>query len=456
MSSPLTRRPIQQPSPSPNIYEKLGLSDNPFPSEPSLSPDSQDPRRNGLIYCEQLHDDKKKSFTNLLIPEHGQPRRITFLMDHASRRGRGIGKSAFLKHQERQIMADLGDAVTRGAQVLFALHVIPPAQPPCRKFSEFCRLIYDAMVEKRVITKCICRLRALTGVIPPEVLDHAGPAEKWSETIGSNQWLKTMGVDSWQLRDKVDELLMEADVDPDLARALSAYGSTAVDHAKALHRLMRAADWRLRGAKFLFNDIVKVFRAAQFTHGFLLIDELEKIVIYQNIGERRHFAESLRYCMQDGPFANNKYGFYQMTLTIHPGIQELLLSHWKTAGLDRLAPLAEPEAQQSTIYFGPLDEHQATPLVVEYLNHYRLDTSKAGSLEPFDRDAVIEALVKSNGVPGHALNLLYRVVEYAAREGLSAIAKETVSQVVNAPEREEAPEVQDMSQLPRAEVRLSE
>lgn len=55
----------------------------------------------------------------------------------------------------------------------------------------------------------------------------------------------------------------------------------------------------------------------------------------------------------------------------------------------------------------------AIPLVTSYLDYYRLNDEQKGSITPFTKEAVIEALVKSGGVPGNTLRVLHKVIEYA-------------------------------------------
>src|ERR1035441_6953706 len=123
MVNPLLRKSVLEPHEAVNRYLKLGLTDNPFPAEPALVVGSDDPRLNGSIYCPELHSSNIAELRKRLIPNPGgKPvRTISFLMDHATRRGRGIGKSAFLKHQKDAIMKDLGEEASAGCAVIFAV-----------------------------------------------------------------------------------------------------------------------------------------------------------------------------------------------------------------------------------------------------------------------------------------------------------------------------------------------
>lgn len=155
--------------------------------------------------------------------------------------------------------------------------------------------------------------------------------------------------------------------------------------------------------------------------------------------------------MLDGSH-NARVRFYGMLLTIHPGIQEILLPYWKAAGLDRLAPLNQPDAEDITLYFSPLDQQMSMPLVTVYLDHFRASKAKMGTIHPFAKEAVVEALVKSGGVPGRTLRLLHRVVERAVDLGRTTIDKEVVDLVYQSSEPLAAGELVENESMPKGEV----
>ncbi|MGA2658605.1 MAG: hypothetical protein ABSH34_13965 [Verrucomicrobiota bacterium] len=434
------------------------MRDNPFPHQPSLNPESDDPRVNGTIYCEDLHVDKTGEFYRLLIPtsQHPQAPAIAFLMDQASRKGRGIGKSAFLKHQQRELMKDLGDAASHGAAVLAALYVVPAPTPPSRKFWEFCRLVLRTMLDQNLISIAICRVRALSGLIPEPVLTEAASAQDLQSTIGSTQWLHDRGVSAGDLSEWARQRLVSGGVPPDWAMLLAYEGHDSSRLRKQWFANLHDAAWKTDGGNLLFDTLVKVFQAADFTKGLLLVDEVEKIVMPQNLLERRAFADALRFYLIDGNCQNARSQFYGLLLTIHPLIQELLLPYWQAAGLDRLAPLNEPDARQCTLYFPQLTEQKAVPLVKVYLDYFRSPGNEQSGIQPFTEEAVVAALMKSNGLPGRTLNLLHRVVERAAGRSLPQIDKQLVEEVASAAEPGSDQEPEQQVPLPAVKVRLVE
>jgi len=96
--SKLLKKPQQLQRPETiGRFQKFGLSDNPFPSEPYVNQDSTDKRMNGGIYETEIH---KKEFQQIMDCFLKQPQiepnhlRLGYIID-TSYIGRGNGKSAF-------------------------------------------------------------------------------------------------------------------------------------------------------------------------------------------------------------------------------------------------------------------------------------------------------------------------------------------------------------------------
>ena len=186
------------------------------------------------------------------------------------------------------------------------------------------------------------------------------------------------------------------------------------------------------------------------------MDEMEKVVTEQNVRERRTFADLIRYYFIDGSCENTRHDFYSLFLTIHPLVQELLIPHWEAAGLGRFAALSREFEQEYTVYFNPLNQESAEPLVKLYLDAVRSDQDQQrDSLTPFDKKAVEEALVCSGGVPGNMLQLLYHVMEKAIEEQWSSIGADRIRHVFQAlPPAESEDDETDPRPAPKAQVNL--
>ena len=443
------RRPQVAPSEKENLFERFGLSRNPFPNKPSLVIGSD-----SLPYLEDLRAEEQRQFEDLMIPRPGRPvpRLIAFLMDYATRRGRGIGKTAFLNYQRERIMEDLGNSLTNGSHVLFAVYVLP-VPGGTRRFWQFARLIAEAINEQDIIAMAIWRLRAFSGEIPQNVLERA--RDNPGETIGNDPWLRQQGVDvDFQLAHAVKTGLQRAGLRADIAEVLARHGHSPARFRANFLATQTDFGWRREGAQLVFDDLVRLFIHAGFSKGLLLVDEVEKIVSQQNVRERRAFVDLVRYHFVDGPSENTRRDFYSLLLTIHPYLQELLAPHWEAAGLDRFAALSRELAERYTVYFQPLNRESAVPLVMVYLDKCRLDEDQKGNLTPFDEAAVEEALVRTGGVPGRMLALLYQVMEEAVREDWSAIGADQIRQVLQARAPEEPEEETDIGRLPAARTDL--
>jgi hypothetical protein len=427
VSADWLRKPRVSPSKKENRFERFGLSQNPFPNKPSLVIGSD-----RLPYLSNLRAQEEKQFEDLMIPspDHPEPRIIAFLMDYATRRGRGIGKTAFLNHQRERIMGDLGNSLTNGSYVLFAVYVLP--QPSgTRKFWQFARLIAQATNDQNIIAMAMWRLRAFSGIIPDKVLDQV--RDNPEETIGNDGWLREKGVPvDFQLMHTIKTMLEQAGVRAEIAKELAIQGHSPSAWRAGFLDHQTEFRWRQEGTQLVFDDFVRLFTLAGFSKGLLLVDEMEKIVSKQNIRERRDFVDLTRHYFIDGPCENTRRDFYSLFLTIHPYIQELLAPHWEAAGLDRFAALSRELVQEYTVYFNPVSPELAVPLVKVYLDESRSSEDQKGSLTPFDNAAVTEALVRSGRIPGKMLTLLYHVMEKAAKEQWSSISAEQIRQVFQA------------------------
>jgi len=443
------RRPQVPPSSKENPFERFGFSRNPFPSKPSVVIGSEG---DTLPYLPTLRAQEEQRFEELMIPrpDRSTSRAIAFLMDYATRRGRGIGKTVFLNHQRKRIMSDLGRSLAGDSYVLFAVHILP-LPGGSRKFWQVARLIAEGMSEQGAIARALWRLRAFSTIIPNEILSQT--ADNPEDTIGNDAWLRKQGVDvDFQLASYIRTELIQGGVRPEVAKALAYFGHDPFAWWGSFLAHQTDSSWRNEGTKLVFDDLVRLFILAGFSKGLLLVDEVEKIVTEQNMQERRTFVDLIRYYFIDGSCENTRHDFYSLFLTIHPYVQELLVPHWEAAGLDRFAALSREFAQEYTVYFHPLNQESAEPLVRVYLDAARPSESPQRELlTPFDRRAVEEALVRSGGVPGKMLELLHHAMERAVDKQWSSIGAEQIHQVFQdrPPEQPEDEEI-STTQLPPA------
>lgn len=455
-SNPLLRV-AEEPAEVESPYLRFGLTQNPFPDSPTIVPESDDPRLNGEIYHATLRGQEQAEFERLLIsrPKAPASRPIALLMDFATRRGRGIGKTAFLIHQRRRIMKDLGEELTQGSKVLLASHIAPEGSGRTRKFWQFSKQLAYALNQDCCIAWALWRIRALCGVIPAATLELVN-FENPSETLGNNGWLSENNVEvTFSLNATVERELRSAGVSDPMSRALAWHGAEAEMFQQHILDGMSEHKWRQEGPRLVFEDLVRLFVAARINQVVLLVDEVEKIVVPQNSSERRGFVDDIRRHFVDGPFESVYRRMYSLLFTIHPYVQEVWSPHWNATGLDRVCAMSGGLAKEYTIYFQPLRaEETAVPLVLSYMDHFRVGREQRGSLFPFDRDAVVAALSLSGGVPGLMLTLLRLVLDKAVENGWAEVGADRVKAIHKSEIPVEPEDDESRESLPNTQIDL--
>ena len=161
MSNNLIRKPkvsVGQENP----YNRLGFVQNPFPVNPSVVPYSDDIRVNGSIFLESIRQEEIKAFHEHIV---NSPNQIGLMMDYAAYKGRGIGKTAFLNYMKKSINKDLGDEISDGKSVIYAVYVAPSADNRNRTLSQVAHSIFTSMHKEGLFLTVFCRLRALSGLL---------------------------------------------------------------------------------------------------------------------------------------------------------------------------------------------------------------------------------------------------------------------------------------------------
>ena len=98
-------------SPITNHYESLALTNNPFPGHPVIRPRSSDRRVNGAIFADGCRKEVISRFDKLLLrgPDFENRARMALLWSEGdTESGRGMGKTALLRHFQHRINRDWG------------------------------------------------------------------------------------------------------------------------------------------------------------------------------------------------------------------------------------------------------------------------------------------------------------------------------------------------------------
>lgn len=430
-------RTVQKQDSTSSRYDRFNYFRNPFPRKPGISINSSDERENGSIYKPDLRSAETISFEKIIVPQNNaETKNICFLMDYATRVGRGIGKTSFLNFQQKRINKDLGDEITQGSEVLLAVYCSPIPSESYRKFYSFSKLIINSMIEQRIISIAACRMRVLTGLIDERIFADVND-NNLVETIGNIEWIRQKyselgigAISEHSLNQEVKRVLEKKGIKNKLlVDRFSRFGYSPSEFAKLFYSSLSDSEWRKEANSLLFDDFISIFEEAQITKGIVLCDEIEKIIIPLNTQDRRSFCEELRYWFIDGDNKNASKSFYNILLVIHPYIQEILNPHWNAAGLERFAALGGQFAEEFTIFFKPIANEQAIPLAIEYMKHSR-HNGDTDAIEPFDNEALEYALQKSYNVPGKFLALLHLAIEKAVDEEWSNITKDKIEKIL--------------------------
>lgn len=403
-----------------NKYQYLGFTQNPFPNEPAVKPYSADPRVNGSIFLEKIREEEIKEFNDHIV---NAPNKIGLLMDYAAYKGRGIGKTAFLNHMKNSINSDLGEAVSDGNSVLYAVYVSPSADKSYRTLNDVAHSIFSSMHKEGLFLTVFCRLRALSGLLD-DVIDDTIDESNYETTIADDNWLTKHNVDVPGVNKYVLGELANAGLTDDVTNM---FGASYQSFCKLLSEDRNEYFWKKDGLAFLFDKIEKLLKAAMFTNCIILLDEAEKMIQYQSSNERRALCDNLRYFFIDGACSNAIDGFFKIVMTIHPNSQELLMPHWAASGLDRFCSLGGDTSSENTIFFKPMsnDAIMISEFAEIYLHESRIDRNN-NTIEPFTQDAISYAMEKSESIPGKFLKLLYLLIEKAIQNQWESIDKDKV------------------------------
>lgn len=387
-------------------YGFYGFTQNPFPFDPSVIPGSDDKRNNGTLFYEGMREQEMNDFKEILIKS---PNRIGILMDYAAYKGRGIGKTALLNHVKTVINKDLGFRISDGQEVLYSIYLSPNSSDGNnRSLSRMAHSLYDAMVNERLLFMAFCRLRAFSGGINEDILANLSE-DDFERTIADDTWLSKQDADLSIINSYVIERLYSIGFLDGLQTYRLSF--TYKDFLETISHFHSEIEWNKKGLHLIFNKLVLLFKEAAFSNCIILLDEVEKIVQYQNFNERRAFCDDLRYYFIDGNTENSAEGFFKILITIHPNSQELLMPHWMAAGLERFCELGGAGAKENTVFFKPMkdDINLIKDFVRIYLDNSR--SNKNDSVEPFTDEALLLALRKSDNIAGKFLKMLYLAIE---------------------------------------------
>lgn len=388
--------PIRSQTPTESPYNRLGLRDLPFPSEPVANPYSYDPRQNGAIYAQTPVAAEIEKFERLLIcPEDFANReRLAYLWSKGDQQsGRGMGKTALLRYFRQRINHDWGATEFKGQSSAAVIYVSFPSQVD-RRYME--QLAWSALVDicKNGVLKdsrASLRLAAMDAAQANAVLT-APDGNQQAENLLDDAILRDNGLDPEALDAEIARQLRERGISSDRAVALAK--GTFEDYLRSLRRdgnlepfyIPRDTKSLEYSRSLLFNDMVHYLRAAGFAGGYLFIDDIENLVDQMSRKHLNEFAKEFRTCTVNPDYANGRHGFFSSVLTTHQQVANRLATPWAEAGLAAFARL-DPTSPNSVELPLP-NADQARDIIVAHLDYYRIDQSSAGTIKPFTEGGI--------------------------------------------------------------------
>ncbi|MCP4109930.1 MAG: hypothetical protein GY749_31150 [Desulfobacteraceae bacterium] len=448
MTNPLHRQKLLQKKPcsiQQTPYQRLyGLRENPFPALALFAPGANDPRRDGTIYDLEFRRQEEKKFFNLFIqpPAGDEPLQLGFVRVDHSAGGRGNGKSVFLHHIAERINK-------QDTQDLFALavHVLPDPHKQ-KRFWQFIYLIFETLANKGLFSDIDINFRAalLIRLLSEEQISEVSeiPTQDIRSILLSD--------DRFEALLKKYNLTMQAFIEEAERQVKSVAGQTL--NEKFLNEFSSAKcsmvqlwkkwrehgfapnsyQWRKIGINLFTDGFVPMAIAAGYRRLYLLLDEFEKIYIYQNNRERDEFLDSLRQYFYERNSAGLRNKYIITILTIHPSIDRYLATNWQRVGLDHMAPLDPTRMAECSVELGESTPENLSRLLTTYIDFFReQDSDSFNPLYPFSDDALEPAILKAWNYPRGALWYAYAILKKAAEEEIPApISRSYVDALINA------------------------
>ncbi|CAN5241940.1 hypothetical protein BH09SUM1_BH09SUM1_22220 [soil metagenome] len=400
-------------------YERFGLRENPFPSDPFVNRESQDSRLNGRIFELNVRREEYERLTNLFLkPPKGQPEspRLGFIVDN-SYVGRGNGKTAFLVNVINLINADYNCSLSGGANRCFAVYISPQPGGRTKTFSSCLDQIFNSMIRQSIIRDTLVTIYSMAAsAVSPKCLDGMSDDEISSKLL-QMEWYESLGISLSAVYDTIFSMAgarsLPVDFPLNTARRSLLPEIVSPQDISAYY-----AEFAKKGASqldFMFTDLINFFKMAGFNGGFLFIDDFERIPDFQSYRQKRDFALEVRSCFFDGLYENAKQGFYTLSLVLHAGVQRLIQEAWQETGMEARAPMLMTPTTNHIIKFEKLTTARARDLIARYVDEFATNPKKTATW-PFSEPALDRLAVLSELNASRLLKLCYGVLDRASED----------------------------------------
>lgn len=390
-------KPTPQNEPeSEGRFEKFNLTENPFPSEPSVNKDSTDKRINGDIYDVEI---RRKEYdqieANFLRQRQSDPNhlRLGYIID-TSYIGRGNGKSAFLVNLLQTINKGFCQDISNGVNKCFAAYVAPEPGGRTKTFGSFVDAMFAAITRSDIvkISLAMLRLEAIMGLYPNVDFGVDWQDESTAiSSLNSREWFEKHSIDLAKISGRILESKYLQDLPSHFPLFRGRGGLFSPPFVSQSDFEQYYVDDLKRGKDrldFVFSHLIRFFQAAGFNGAYILVDDFERIPDFQSARQKKDFALELRSCLFDGSYLNARLGFYTFLLVLHAGVPRLISDAWAESGMENRAPISPQTTSKHIIPFQKLSPDHAVRLIEKYLSEYRSPGKECDTLFPFTKEAV--------------------------------------------------------------------
>lgn len=421
-------------------YELLNLIENPFPVTPFVNKVSPDNRYNGSIYESSIREkEKERLISNFICQPQADPNhiRLGYILDN-SYVGRGNGKSAFALNIINAINNEFCLDISGEVNKCFGLHITPEPSGGTKTFSTFTDLIFESLIDKRIIDYCLATLR-LEAIIEEygefDIDAEFNDDDDLVEKLNNPDWFKEKSYEIAKITNSIykHEGFNKISIQFPLVRDRNMFVGnrliTQDDFKKYYFEILKKGKERIN---FVFNDLVLFMESAGFNGAYLIVDDFERIPDFQSEKLKQEFALELRTNLFDGILENARIGFYNFILVLHAGVPRLMEKAWAISGMNRRSPMMIEEGVPSNhiINFDKLNVDHAKLLIEIYLDQYRLDKHKSSGISPFTDEAVEIISEKAELNASSILEKAHMLIEYAVKECVSEIDKAFVDKII--------------------------